>query len=102
MFFGKEKNILASLEKLSTFVNAFTVCKLWKNPIQVEKDNDRSFGLACFLNIVLSKWEMFEVQDKQLGQHVKQKWSIFWDQLSLLFRDYSRGKGELDIMIIIN
>ena len=21
-----------------------------------------------------SKWEMFEVQDKQLGQHVKQKW----------------------------
>ena len=52
MFFGKEKNILASLEKLSTFVNAFTVCKFCKNHIQVEKDNDRSFGLACFLNIV--------------------------------------------------
>ena len=35
-----------------------------------------------------SKWEMFEVQDKQLGQHVKQKWSIFWDQLPLLFREH--------------
>ena len=31
-----------------------------------------------------SKWEMFEVQDKQLSQHNKQKWSIFCDQLSLL------------------
>ena len=37
-----------------------------------------------------SKWEMFEVQDKQLGQHVKLKWSIFWDQLSMLFRMHSR------------
>ena len=30
---------------------------------------------------------MFEVQDKQIGQHAKQNWSIFRDQLSLLFRE---------------
>ena len=52
MFFAKEKHILVSLEKLSTFVNAFTVCKFCNNPIQVEEDNDKSVGLACFLKIV--------------------------------------------------
>ena len=73
MFFTKE-NILVCLEKLSTFINAFTFCKFCNNPIHVEKDNDKSFGLACFLKIV-SQNEKFliEVQDKQLDQHVKQK-----------------------------
>ena len=52
MFFAKEKNILVSLEKLSTFVNAFTVCKFCNKPIQVEEDNDKSVGLDCFLKIV--------------------------------------------------
>ena len=52
MFFAKEKNILISLEKLSTFVNTFTVCKFCNNSIQVEEDNDKSVGLACFLKIV--------------------------------------------------
>ena len=47
MLFAKEKDI----EKLSTFVNAFTVCKFCNNPIQVEEDNDKSVGSACFLNI---------------------------------------------------
>ena len=48
MFFGKEKNILVSLEKLSTFANAFTVYKFCNKPIQVEEDNDKSVDLACF------------------------------------------------------
>ena len=51
-FFGKEKNILVSLEKLSTFINTFTVFKLCNNPIQVEEDNDKLVGLACFLKVV--------------------------------------------------
>ena len=52
MFFEKEKNILASLEKLSTFVNSFTVCKFCNNPIPIEKDNDKAAGSAYFLKIV--------------------------------------------------
>ena len=51
MFFTKEKNIFVSLEKLSTFVNAFTVCKFCDNPIHVEEDSNKSVGLACFLKI---------------------------------------------------
>ena len=52
-FFAKEKNILVvSLEKLSTILNIFTVCKFCNNPIQVEEDNDKSVGLGCFLKKV--------------------------------------------------
>ena len=51
-FFAKEENILLSSEKLSAFVNAFTVTKFCNNSIQVEEDNDKSIGLACFLKIV--------------------------------------------------
>ena len=91
MFFAKEKHILVSLEKLATSVNAFTVCKFCSNPIQVEEDNDKSVGLACFLKMVCQN-EMLKAQDKQLNQHLKQKWSIFLDQLSLLFCEHSRRK----------
>ena len=74
MFFGKEKNILVSFEKLSTFVNAFTVCKFCNNPIHAEEDNDKSAGLVCFLKIVCQNEKcLIEVQDKQLGQQVKEK-----------------------------
>ena len=52
MFFAKEKDVLVSLEKLSTFVNSFTVCKFCNNPVQVEEDNNKLVGLACFLKIV--------------------------------------------------
>ena len=41
-----------SLEKLSIFVNDFTVSKFCNNPIQVEKDNNKLVGLTCFLKIV--------------------------------------------------
>ena len=52
MFFSKEKSILVSLEKLSLFANTFIPCKFCNNPIQVEEDNDKLLGLACFLKIV--------------------------------------------------
>ena len=48
VFFGKEKNILISLEKLSTFVNVFTVCKFCNNPIHIKEDNYKSVGLVSF------------------------------------------------------
>ena len=51
-FFSKEKSILVSLEKLSLFANTFTPCEFCNNPIQVEEDNDKLLGLACFLKIV--------------------------------------------------
>ena len=38
LFFAEEKSILVFLEKLSTFVNTFTVCKFCSNPVQVEED----------------------------------------------------------------
>ena len=47
-FFQKKSN----LEKLSTFVNSFTVCIFCNNPIRVQANNDKSVGLACFLKIV--------------------------------------------------
>ena len=47
MFFAKKH-----LEKLSTFVNAFTPWKFYNNPVQVEENNDKWLGLACFLKII--------------------------------------------------
>ena len=52
MFFAIEKKILISLEKISTFVNAFTVCKFCNNPIKIEDDNNKLVGLGCFLKTV--------------------------------------------------
>ena len=51
MIFAKEK-IWISLEKLSTFVGDFTVCKFCNNPTQGEEDSYKLAGLACFLKIV--------------------------------------------------
>ena len=49
---------LVILEKLLTLFYAFAVCKFCDNPIQVEKDNSKLVGLACFLKIVCQneKW----------------------------------------------
>ena len=37
---------------------------------------------------------MFEVQDKQLSKHVKQKWSNFWDQLLICLTCPLIGHGH--------
>ena len=60
-FFQKKKNILVYLEKLLTFVNAFTVYKFCNNCIQVKENDSKSVGL--FFKNSLSKWGTFEVQE---------------------------------------
>ena len=74
MFFEKETNILASLEKLSTFVNSFTVCKFCNNPIPVEKDNDKAAGSACFLKIVCQNGKCLKPKINSSVQSTCQKW----------------------------
>ena len=62
MFFAKVKNILVSFEKLSTFVNSFTVCKFCNNPIRVKKDNKKSVSLVCFFKIVCQNEKCLKIK----------------------------------------
>ena len=101
MFFAKEKNILVSLEKLSTFVNAFTVCKFCNKPIKVEEDNDKSVGLDCFLKIVCqnekclkSKINSSVNMSNEIGQFFEINYLCF-------FASIAGEKSELGIIVII-
>ena len=57
-------------------------------PIQVEEDNYKSVGCACFLKTVYQNEKCLKSKIN-ICQHVKQKLSIFSDQLFLLFRKRS-------------
>ena len=75
----KKKNNLVSLEKCSTFADAFTVFKFCNNPIQVEKGDKKLVCLACFLKRVFQNGKCLtsKINSSVNSAHVKQKWSIF-------------------------
>ena len=87
-FLEKKKIILVSLEQLSTFFNAFTVCKFCNNLIQVEEYNDKSVGLAFFSKIVCQNEKYLKSKMNSSVNMSNKNGQFFWDQLSLLFPEH--------------
>ena len=100
-FFGKGKNSLISLEKVSTFVNAVTVCKSCNNLSQVEEDNYKSVRWACFLKTVCQNEKCFKSKINGFVNMSNKSGQFFEINYFCFFVSTAEQKSDLGIIIII-
>ena len=100
-FFGKGKNSLISLEKVSTFVNAVTVCKSCNNLSQVEEDNYKSVRWACFLKTVCQNEKCFKSKINSFVNMSNKSGQFFEINYFCFFVSTAEQKSDLGIIIII-
>ena len=100
-FFGKGKNSLISLEKISTFVNAVTVCKSCNNLSQVEEDNYKLVRWACFLKTVCQNEKCFKSKISSFVNMSNESVQFFEINYCCFFVSTAEQKSDLGIIIII-
>ena len=96
MFFWKRrKNILVSSSKVSTFVNAFSVCKFCNNPFQIEEENDKAVGLIYLLKLVSQNEKYLKSTIKSSVNMSNKNGQFFEINYLCLFMNTARQKSGL-------